>query len=120
MQFPNQEQTQLIKDFMILPFVLQLFERDLHVIRQSPLKMKEPYMQAVAQIMDKVMRDIARTKRELRLEGVYVYSQNRNEITLDYQFKFKGYCHRCSFSWNVVRTEVQKHMEKYLCNNASL
>jgi len=120
MQFPNQEHTKLIKDFIILPFVLQLFERDLQVIRETPLKMKEPYLQAIDRIMDKVMKDIATTKKELSFAGIYVYSQIRNQTTLDYQFKFKGYYHKCGFSWNVIRNEVQKYMERYLCNFNSL
>jgi len=115
MQFPNPIQNQLIKDFIILPFVLHLFERNLQVIRQSPLKMKEPYLQAMNGMMDRMIRDIARTKRELHSMGIYVFSQNRNETSLDYQFKFKGYYHQCGLSWNVMRYEVQEYMKKYLC-----
>lgn len=117
--FPNQEQNQLIKEFIILPFVLRVFERDLKVIEQSPLKTKEPYVEALNRIVDKIIKDISTTKRELQSIGIYVYSQNQNESSTDYQFKFKGYHHRGGFSWNIIRNEVQQYMKRYLCNNKS-
>jgi hypothetical protein len=115
MQFPNEEQCQLIKNYIVLPFVLRVFQRDLNVIGQSPLKTKVPYLEMLNQILERIVQDIAITKRGLRSAGIYIYSQNQNESSVDYEFKFKGYHHCGSFVWDVMRIEVQQYMKGYLC-----
>lgn len=115
MQFPNEEQSQLIKNYIVLPFVFRVFQRDLKIIDQSPLKTKAPYLEMFNQILDRIGQDIVVTKRGLRSAGIYIYSQNQNESSVDYKFKFEGYHHCGSFVWTVIRTEVQQYMKGYLC-----
>jgi hypothetical protein len=115
MEFPNEEQNQLIKNYIVLPFVFRVFQRDLYIIDQSPLKTKMPYLEMFHRILETISHDIVQTKRGLRSAGIYIYSQNQSESSVNYKFKFKGYHHYGSFVWNVIRVEVQQYMKKYLC-----
>lgn len=116
MQFLNDEQSELLKHYIIVPFVLRVFQRDLKIIMQSPLKTKEPYLETINLIIDRIMNDIAKIKKRLRSAKISIYHQEQDGYSVHYKFKYAGYDHHESMTWYVLRYEMQKFMKQYLLN----
>jgi hypothetical protein len=62
MEFPNEEQTELIKLHTFLPLLLYVFDRDRTIIDASSLKTKGPYLL----LMNKVIRQVEQELQEVK------------------------------------------------------
>ncbi|MGG1659468.1 hypothetical protein [Brevibacillus sp. NRS-1366] len=105
---------ELLREFVLLPIALSIFERDKSVIEDSELKMKLPYVAAINTAMDRITRQLGKMKREMHQKGLKVARQNRSEIGIDCIFLCLGYSQQFRMQWDLVKAETQIRMQQYL------
>jgi hypothetical protein len=114
MQFPTEEEQQHIKNYILLPLLLTVFERDKKVIEEAELKTPGPYIDMMAAVIRKVEQDIVQGKKQMRAKGIKVYDEKRTDQGLEWKYTYRGYQHKGQFVWDVVRMEIEERMRGYL------
>ncbi|ANE48051.1 hypothetical protein SY83_19105 [Paenibacillus swuensis] len=111
--WPTDEEQGMIKEFLLLPLVLTVFERDTEVIGNN-VKTKAPYVEAIALAMDRVTLNLAGLKKEFRLRGIKVFDGVRTEHGIRCSYLCRGYENQFDLMWTYVKAEVELRMKHYL------
>lgn len=104
----------LVLEFVLLPIVLSVFERDKLAIEQSNLKIKTPYLDMIDVAMNKVIKQLRLIKDKMRLKKLNVIQQAKNDYGIYYKFRCRGYIHESQMRWELVKAETQVRMQVYL------
>ncbi len=110
----TEEELQWIKEFMLLPVLLDVLERDMKLFKTMPLKMPEVYIQILHRVQDQAMIDLVEIRRQLKAHGMRVYDQKRTHLGMNAEYLCRGYHHRFSMLWNVVKAEIEQRLRAYL------
>jgi hypothetical protein len=110
----TEEELQFVKDFILLPIILDVLERDIQLLQTVPLKMPTVYIQVLRGLQDQVTADLVKLRRQLREHGMKVYDQHRTKISADAEYLCRGYHYKFSMLWGVVRSEVEERLRSYL------
>lgn len=108
------EELQYVKQSIMLPIVLDVLERDIHMLDTVPLKMPAIYIQMLRGVQQLATIDLAKLRRELRIRGIKIYEQRRTTIGIEAAYLCRGYHHHFSMIWDVVRAEVEEALQAYL------
>lgn len=110
----TEAELQLVKQFILLPIILDTLERDIKVMETVPLKMLNIYYQLLRGVQDLVTADLAKVRKSLRDHGLKVYEQRRTNMGVEAAYLCRGYHHHFSMLWGVVRGEVETRLRAYL------
>ncbi|MBD2861587.1 hypothetical protein [Paenibacillus oceani] len=114
-QLPSEREIQLIKNFIILPLVLNVFSRDMKKVEQEHLfKTFKPYLAMYGQVLDKITKDITKVKRELVKAGIKVHDGTRTKDELIHEYLCRGYTGKFAMLWKTLAAEVEILMNHYL------
>jgi hypothetical protein len=114
-QLPSELEVQLIKNFIILPHVLNVFERDKNRIKDEQIfKTYKPYVALLEQVMDGITKDLSRVRQELRKRGIKVYDGERIEKELRYEYLCRGYMGTFAILLITLKSDVEIVMNHYL------
>src|SRR5699024_5017856 len=105
--FPNDEESTWLKNYIILPFVIQVLERDKKVLEATPLKFQRLYLQWLDQIKEQVHRDFSQTRKKLRKTGIHVYEEKKVEKGIEVRYTFRRYHHDYNLLWMTVKSFVE-------------
>lgn len=104
---------QLVKEFLIIPEMLKYVEGDILLIRQSGLKMDLILIGSLQKVQDAIALEHLGVKLRLKKSGIKVYENNRSTLGIDASFLCRGYHHKMTLLWSVVRTEVLNKASQY-------
>lgn len=110
----TEAELQLVKQFVLLPIILDVLERDIKVMDTMPLKMLNIYYQLLRGVQDLVTVDLAKVRKSLREHGMKVYEQRRTNMGVEAAYLCRGYHHHFSMLWGVVKGEVEVRLRSYL------
>lgn len=79
MQFLSDEQQQLLHNYILLPLVLHVFQRDMKFIAESAIKTKGTYLKLMEAVIQRVENDLIQVRKEMRKVGVKVYEEQKTE-----------------------------------------
>lgn len=114
-QLPSDQELQLIKNYIILPLVMNVFERDKNRIKDQQLfKTYKPYVDKLEMVMDEISKDLARVRTELRKKGIKVYDGEKVEKELKYEYLCRGYMGTFSILLLTLRSDIEIVMSHYL------
>lgn len=114
-QLPNEQEIQLIKNYIILPHVLNVFERDKNRIKDEQIfKTYKPYVALLEQVMDGITKDLSRVRQELRKRGIKVFDGERFDKELRYEYLCRGYMREFSILLITLKSDVEIVMNHYL------
>jgi hypothetical protein len=113
-QFLSDEEQQLLHNYILLPLTLRVFQRDMKVIAESPLKTKEPYLKLMDAVIQRVESDLIQVRKGLRAAGVKIYEERKTEDGISVKYSYKGYHHEGEYLWRILGFEVETVMERYL------
>ncbi len=117
---PFQEgELELLREFVLLPIVLTVFERDKKVIEQSELKLKQPYIEAINAAMDKITRKLTQMKSEMHKKRLKVAKETRTDMGIDCLFLCRGHRETFQMHWDFVKAETQVRMSFYLTDGGA-
>ncbi|OPA77426.1 hypothetical protein BVG16_13275 [Paenibacillus selenitireducens] len=104
----------LVKQYVILPIVLDVLERDMQTIGTAPLKMPMIYVRNLRHVQNQVHEDLVRIRKQLRAHGLKVYEEKRTKIGVEVLYICRGYHHTFSMLWSLVKAEVERYLSEYL------
>lgn len=111
--WPTEEEQGMITEFIILPFVLSVFDRDAKVIGDH-VKTKAPYIQTIELAMDRITTNLTEVRKEFRKRDIRVFPTRRTEHGIQCSYMCRGYENELELMWNYVRAEVEIRMKHYL------
>lgn len=110
----TEEELQWVMDYMLLPVVLDVLERDIRAMDTMKLKMPLIYIRSLRRLQDRATSDMAVLRGKLKSRGIRVYDQRRTEERLEADFLCRSYHRKCSMLWGLVKSEVERKLVSYL------
>ncbi|GKS15072.1 hypothetical protein YDYSY3_60720 [Paenibacillus chitinolyticus] len=111
----NAEERHLIKEYILLPYVLTVLEINKKQISKTPgFKLPEAFVWFYDRVMDTVTHDLTEIKKQLRKMGIKIYMVTEDETSLRCMYAFAGYEERMSMVWRLVKAEVTIRLKYYL------
>lgn len=110
----TEEDLQLVKEYILLPILLDVLERDMTVIGEVKLKLGFIYEKTLRQAQDRIIADVSMLRRNLREQGIKVYELKRTNLSVEARYLCRGYHHDFSMLWGLVKAELYKYLSVYL------
>ncbi|WP_223836576.1 hypothetical protein [Paenibacillus oceani] len=110
----TQEELQWVLDYMLLPVVLDVLERDIRTLDTLKLTMSLLYIKSLRKVQDRVSGEMAALRGKLKSRGIRIYDQRRAKEQLEADFMCRGYHRKCSMLWGLVKSEVERKLSVYL------
>ncbi|EGL18549.1 MULTISPECIES: hypothetical protein [unclassified Paenibacillus] len=114
--YATSEEVSFIKEYVLIPIVLTVFERDSEVMKQA-LKSPQPYVDALGRGMDLATIELTHLKNFFRSRGIKVYEQKRNEVGISASYACRGYRGSLSLLWSLIAADVDIRKRRYLGEN---
>ncbi|MGG1652300.1 hypothetical protein ABHN03_04140 [Paenibacillus sp. NRS-1775] len=110
----SNEDTQLVIDFIQLPYVLDVLQLNINKIKKSDLKMKELFVLYLEGLQNRVLMDVKNVRQQMRQRGIKVYDGVKTEKDLVTEYLCRGYTHKINFLWSKVRVDVEIRIAAYM------
>lgn len=107
----TEEETKLIRQSLILPIVLDVLAHDIRVLQHSSAKMNAVYVRYLHALQDQVSLSLYQLRRRMKRHGIKMLEQKRGKLGLEVEYICRGYEHRVTILWAVVRGEVELVLE---------
>ncbi|GAE25186.1 hypothetical protein JCM9140_1165 [Halalkalibacter wakoensis JCM 9140] len=109
----NKNEEFLASQYIHLPLVRKVLERDLLYLRKANLKFNEPYIQFVEQIITEIGKDLGAVKKEMFQNGLTVYEQGKSGEVYTYLIVCRGYRSEMRFFPHLLKQSVEEYINKY-------
>jgi hypothetical protein len=103
----------IMEKAIYLPMVLIILNRDLSVVKKSPLKLKKPYEELIEETIKTIQRELAEVKQYMKVNNMKVLETNRDDAFTMYMFIYKGYEEHHNYFNPRIRNKVQELMGIY-------
>lgn len=110
----TKEELELIREYVLLPIMLDVIQSNTDKVKYSTMAMKELYLLSNEKLMDRVHDDLAKVRKEMRRIGIKVEETDREHAALHYTFWLRGYQDKFSLIRAVVKAEVSVRLAKYI------
>lgn len=110
----TEEDLRLVKEYLLLPWLLDAVERDKKLMQAAGLKFNQVYLKQLDQAQDAISKDLYEIRKQMREQGLKVYEQERGDIALQAKYLCRGYHHRTSMLWTYVYAELKVRLAMYL------
>jgi len=104
----------LVKQYILLPIVLDVLERDMQTLGMAPLKMPSIYVRNLQQVQRQVHEDLVRIRKQLRAHGLKVYEEKRTKSGVEVLYVCRGYHHTFSMLWSLIKAEIERYLSEYM------
>ncbi|MFD0616578.1 hypothetical protein ACFQZR_03830 [Paenibacillus sp. GCM10027629] len=104
----------LVKQYILLPIVLDVLERDMQTLGMAPLKMPSIYVRNLQQVQRQVHEDLVRIRKQLRSHGLKVYEEKRTKSGVEVLYVCRGYHHTFSMLWSLIKAEIERYLSEYM------
>ncbi|AIM17384.1 MULTISPECIES: hypothetical protein [Neobacillus] len=103
----------IMEKAIYLPMVLTILNRDLLVVKNSPFKLKKPYLELIEETLKEIQRELAEAKQYMKKNKLQVIQTKRDDAFTMYMFIYKGYEENHNYFNPRIRNKVQEIMETY-------
>ncbi|CAM2814183.1 hypothetical protein PASE110613_02250 [Paenibacillus sediminis] len=111
---PSEEDSQLVKDYLLHTIILDVLERDIHTLHSLALKMPDLYIRSLRRIQNEVTLRLTDVRKLMRLKGIKVYEEVRTKTGIEASYLCRGYHLRFTMMWSFIKAEVQSELSRYL------
>lgn len=111
---PTSEELNMIRDYILLPYMLTMVQKNVDDIERSPNLLKQLYLAAGQVVMNKISKDMHDLKRELAKRNIKIISDEHAELVLYHRFLCRGYEERFGMTRDVIRSEISVQLKKYI------
>ncbi|GAA4879266.1 hypothetical protein GCM10023310_69260 [Paenibacillus vulneris] len=109
----------LVKESILLPVVMDVLEVDIKKLSSASLKMPIVYVEILKSLQNMVIADMYQNRLKLRKHGIKVYEQRRTKDCLEATYLCRGYHHKISLMWGLVKSDIQVILYKYIGINST-
>ncbi|WP_276352577.1 hypothetical protein [Cohnella caldifontis] len=107
------EERALVKDAIVIPAMLEFLQNDIRTVSQMGLKLDLIIVKSLQAVEQQIISEHLDVRGELRRRGIKLYAVERSDAGLEGHYVCRGYRHRISLLWSVVRTEVLRKASRY-------
>lgn len=108
------EEAEFVKEYLLLPLMLDVLERDRTAMGRAGLKMPEVYDVLVRLLQEAITADLAQARKGMREHGMKVYEERRTSLGLEARYLCRGYHYEFSMLWGLVKAEMLRRFCAYL------
>lgn len=109
----SKEESQLVRDYLIIPVMLDYIESDISVIQDSGLKTDLILIRSLKKVQEDIRNEMFGIRLSMGKLDIKVYENRRSKLGIDAQYVCRGYHHRMSLLWSTIRTEVLLKASRY-------
>lgn len=117
---PSDEELRALKESIIFPFVLTIFDRDKKAIEQSNLKFQKPYLELVERAEKRAHICMVNNKKFLRNRGIKVYEEIQTDLDITIKYMCRGYHDQAIYMLNYLKGETELRIKFYLNEETAL
>lgn len=108
------DESKLVKDFILLPLLLDVLENDRGILSAAALKMPVISNTIIDRLQKAALADLAQVRRNMRERGLKVYEDRKTRLGVEAEFLCRGYHHKLSMLWGLVESEIEQRSYTYL------
>ncbi|WP_404431976.1 hypothetical protein [Sutcliffiella horikoshii] len=110
----SKEQINLFEQAIYLPLLLIVLERDTSIIKESGIKLKEPYLTLIDQVMRKIQLQLKQIKTDMKKQQMKLHKLKQDESFTMYAFLFNGYEEHHNYFNPRIRNKVNELLMHYI------
>ncbi|WP_404470013.1 hypothetical protein [Sutcliffiella horikoshii] len=110
----SKEQINLFEQAIYLPLLLIVLERDTSIIKDSGIKLKEPYLTLIDQVMRKIQLQLKQIKADMKQQQMKLHKLKQDESFTMYAFLFNGYEEHHNYFNPRIRNKVNELLMHYI------
>lgn len=110
---PAESEKQLVRQYVLLPVLLSILQRDIDTLTQSAVKVRLPYYVVVRRIMDTIREDLSAIRKQLGLNGIRIYTEAKSQEGIRCKYVCRGYHEELFLSREVTLTALNRLAERY-------
>ncbi|MDF2938585.1 MAG: hypothetical protein K0Q90_3958 [Paenibacillaceae bacterium] len=103
---PTVEEWGMIRDFILLPYMLTMIQRNIDQLRAGREIFKNLYAALAEEIASAIEKDMFTLRRELTRRSIHITTGEQDDIVLNYIYRYKGY----SGTFGITREETRAQM----------
>jgi hypothetical protein len=102
----TEEELVLIKQAILLPFMLTLVENNKNNLKYQVDPLKDLYIAVAELLMNQLHDDLVQVKKEMREKSIKLIENGRSDSALKYRYKSRGYEHRFDIMRSLAKAEI--------------
>jgi len=102
-----------VRRYVLLSIVVRILDHDIRVVGASQLKLPRFHESMLRGIQDRVLLDLAATRKSFRSSGIKVYEERRKADGLAVAYVAKGSHRQFTMPWSAVRAEAERLLRGY-------
>lgn len=110
----TEEEAEMVKEYILLPMMLDVLERDRLVLTEARFKLPEVYGALIAWLQASVTTDLTRVRQNMREHGMRVFEARRTKLGVEARYLCRGYTYELSMLWGLVKAEIVQRLCTYL------
>ncbi|MBU7319515.1 hypothetical protein [Paenibacillus oleatilyticus] len=111
---PTPEEYTMARDYILLPHMLTIIDRNVEEIRASTNILKRLSLTAAQTVMNQIHKDMHTLRRELSKRNIKVINDEQIDLVIYYKIICRGYEERFGIVRDVVRSEISVRLTRYL------
>ncbi|MFC4102895.1 hypothetical protein [Paenibacillus xanthanilyticus] len=112
---PTQEEMMLIRDAVILPFLLDLVQNNRTQMELQSNSLRSLYVKSADVLLDRIHKDLVEVRKQMRQKKIKVFEQERiYGDAIHYRFVCRGYEDNFLLMRMVLKSEMSTRLPKYI------
>ncbi|MBM6998448.1 hypothetical protein D3C76_64320 [compost metagenome] len=110
----TQEEAEIIKQYVLLPLLLDALERDRRILASASLKLPQVYKGLIGLLQNAATADLTQVRQSMREHGLKVFEERRTNLGIEARYLCRGYTYEFSMLWGLVKAELISRLYTYL------
>ncbi|BBH20374.1 hypothetical protein Back11_17190 [Paenibacillus baekrokdamisoli] len=114
------EERTMIRDYILLPHMEKMVQKSITDVEYSTNILKRLYFLAGQKILDQIVKDLYRLRRELKKRNIKILTEEQSDLIVYHRYYCRGYEERFGMTRDVMRSEISVQLTKYSSGLATL
>lgn len=111
---PTTEELIMIRDFILLPLMLNMVQKAADEIKNSTNILRRHFWFSTQILMNRIEKDMYLLRKELTRRNIKVMTEEQVDLVVYHKIICRGYEERFGMVRDVVRSEISVRLTKYL------
>lgn len=111
---PTTEELTMIRDFILLPLMLNMVQKAADEIKNSTNILRRHFWFSTQILMNRIENDMYLLRKELTRRNIKVMTEEQVDLVVYHKIICRGYEERFGMVRDVVRSEISVRLTKYL------